>query len=213
MSVETLVRPQPKRRRKLRPERLTFEQFLDLVHEDQKADLIRGVIYMQSPLSTLHELLFLFLAHLIDLFVRRKKLGVVLGSRSAAHLSEHDGPEPDLMFISKQRQHLVKPAYVDGAPDLIVEITSPSTAHIDRVKKKKQYLEFGVQEYWMINPNQQTAEFLFNHEGEWEPLPVTPEGIFHSRVIPGFWLQIDWLFAEELPDPLEAVMQILNIEA
>jgi Uma2 family endonuclease len=105
MSVELLTRKRPIRRRKLRYEQVTFEQFCELI--------------------------------------------------------------------------IVKFEHVDGAPDLIVEIISPSTAYIDRGKKKKQYARFGVQEYWLIDPNKQTAEFLINHDGNWEPLSITAEGVFH----------------------------------
>jgi Uma2 family endonuclease len=114
------------------------------------------------------------------------------------------------MFVSKERERIVKFEHVDGAPDLIVEIISPSTAHIDRGEKKKQYAESGVREYWMIDPHKRTAEFLINHAGEWESMPITSDGIFYSVMIPGFWLRLNWLFAEALPKPLATVMQILN---
>lgn len=211
MGVAILARPPRQRRRKPKTELLTFEQFCDRIHEDQKADLIKGVMYMQSPPSDLHEALFAFLFPLLVNYVRHKKLGIVRGSKSAVRLSEHDGPEPDILFVSKERQHIVKHAYVDGAPDLIVEIISPSTAHIDRVKKKNQYAEFGVREYWMIDPNRQIAEFLRNHGGKWEPITLSIEGIFRSQAVPEFWMRVDWLWAEEFPDPLETVMQILNL--
>jgi Uma2 family endonuclease len=147
MGVAILARPPRRRRHKPRPELLTFEQFCDLIHEDQKADLIKGVMYMQSPPSILHEIVFGFLHTILNIFVCRKKLGA----------------------------------------------------------------EFGVREYWMIDPNRQTAEFLRNLQGKWESIPLGREGIFHSLVVPGFWLRVDWLWAEELPDPLETVMQILNL--
>jgi Uma2 family endonuclease len=210
MGVALLTRPQKQRRRKPRRGLLTFEQFCDLIHEDQKADLIKGILYMQTPPSDIHEAFFAFLFPLLVFYVRRKKLGVVRGSKSAVRLGEHDGPEPDIMFISKEHQNIVKHDYVDGAPDLIVEITSPSTAHIDGGKKKQQYAEFGVREYWLIDPNKQTAEFLINQDGEWESLPVTESGVFHSVAVPGFWLRLEWLFEEELPDPNEILAQILH---
>jgi Uma2 family endonuclease len=211
MNVDLSTKPQYRRQRQPKEELLTFEQFCDLIHEDQKADLINGVIYMQSPPSILHELVFGLLFHLLDLYVRRKKLGIVIGSRAAARLSEYDGPEPDIMFISKERQHLVQHAFVDGAPDLIVEITSPSTAHIDRGIKKQQYAAGGVREYWMIDPIKRTAEFFINHHGQWETIPVTADGVFRSMAVSGFWLNSNWLFAEELPDPYETVSLLLNI--
>jgi Uma2 family endonuclease len=115
------------------------------------------------------------------------------------------------MFISKERQHIVKHDCVDGAPNLVVEIISPSSTHIDRVKKKKQYAEFGVREYWLIDPDRQIAKFLRNQNGKWETMPLTAEGIFYSSDVSGFWLRVAWLWQEELPDPLEAITQILQV--
>jgi len=68
MATETLTKTRPQRRRLPAKEQVTFEQFCDLIHENQKADLIEGVIYLQSPASILHELVFgfLFLEELPD---------------------------------------------------------------------------------------------------------------------------------------------------
>ncbi|HMD98538.1 MAG TPA: Uma2 family endonuclease [Terriglobia bacterium] len=89
--------------------------------------------------------------------------------RLADHVEQHDlgevliGPchvvldadtrlDPDIMFISKDRFSIVKPEHVAGAPDLVVEVTSEWTRMIDRLVKRDRYLEFGVQEYWLLDP-------------------------------------------------------------
>ena len=208
MEAELLTKPLPIRKRV--DERLTFDQFCDMVDEDQKAHLINGVIYMESPASTLHENLFGFLHFILMGYVSRRKLGIMLGSRTAVRLSEYLGPEPDLIFVSDARRHIVQEQFIDGAPDMIAEIVSPGSRRLDRVEKKELYAEFGVREYWLIDPFQQTAEFFYNQNGRWQEKPVDEKNVFYSNVIPGFWFRLDWLFAEELPDGLDVLDLILH---
>ncbi len=189
---------------------MSFEQFCDLIDEHQKAHLIDGVMIMESPASYIHEDLFGFLNSILRIYVSQKKLGIILGSRFLIRFSDYTGFEPDLLFVSNSRRHIVQEQHVDGAPDVIIEIISPSSRHLDQVDKKNYYAEFGVKEYWLIDPYRQTAEFLYNHQGNWLPLPVDENGIFHSKTIPGFWLRVDWLFAEELPDELEVVSLVIG---
>lgn len=67
-----------------------------------------------------------------------------------------------------------------------------------------------MREYWLIDPYRQTAEFFRNEASKWKPLPVDEKGIFRSEAVSGFWLRIDWLFAEELPDIYDVVTTILG---
>jgi len=208
MDSELLTKPLPTRKRV--EERMSFEEFCDLIDEDQKAHLIDGVMIMESPASNTHEELFGFLHFILRGYVSRKKLGNILGSRSLIRFSDYTGFEPDLLFVSNSRRHIIKEQHVDGAPDAIIEIVSPSSRHLDHVEKKNYYAEFGVKEYWLIDPYRQTTEFFYNHQGNWTPLPIDENGIFHSRVLTDFWLRVDWLFAEEFPDELEVLKLIIG---
>src|SRR3954452_5728404 len=91
----------------------TFEDFCFLVKEDQKADLIDGVIYMASPENTDANLLFMWLGRVIGLYVEEKDLGEVYGSRVALRLDNRNGPEPDLGFVRKDRLHLVERGHIN----------------------------------------------------------------------------------------------------
>ncbi|MDZ7336892.1 MAG: Uma2 family endonuclease [candidate division KSB1 bacterium] len=208
MDTDLLTKPLPTRKRV--EERITFEQFCDLIDEDQKAHLINGVMIMESPASNIHEELFGFLYTTLRLYVLRKKLGIVRGSRTLIRFSEYSGAEPDFLFVSCANLHIVKSQYIDGSPDMIGEIVSSSTRYLDRGKKRKLYAKHGVKEYWLIDPYRQTTEFLYNHQGNWMPLPIDENGIFRSSAIPGFWLRVDWLFAEELPDGWEVVNLLIE---
>jgi Uma2 family endonuclease len=207
MEVELLTPPAPT----LQPptKRVTFDEFLDWLTEETKADLIDGVIYMQSPPADAHERIFGFLFGILQPFVVRKKLGVVRGSRTTLKFSEANGTQPDIVFISNASRDRVHPYFMDGAPEVVVEILSPSTRKLDRGKKMALYAKHGVVEYWQIDPEGQIAEFFQNHNGAWLPVTVSDNDIFHSRAIPGFWLNTQWLFAEDVPDILDTVMTIL----
>src|SRR5262245_25045893 len=113
----------------------TFEEFCDMIAEDQKADLIDGVILMASPDNTDAGEILLWFAALIDDFVRERVLGKVFGPRVAFRINDHHGPEPDIAFILKAREHLILRGYVNGPPDVAIEIVSPES--IDRDYKKK----------------------------------------------------------------------------
>jgi len=197
MTTEVLTKSIP--RKSPPPERLTFDEFCSIIREDQKADLINGIIYMASPASLEHEDEFGFILMVVRGYVRRKGLGIVLGSRAAMWLSDENAPEPDLMFISKAKLAKAAGKAVFGAAELVIEIISPGSRRLDLVEKKELYAKFGVREYWVIDPYQQVAYFWKNNDGIWEDLPIDAMGIFRSSILPGFWLRIDWLFARELP--------------
>ncbi|MFX0140685.1 MAG: Uma2 family endonuclease [Candidatus Hodarchaeota archaeon] len=208
MKSELLTKPVKARKRV--DERMTFEEFCSVVDEDQKAHLINGVMILESPSSNSHEDLFGFLYFILRGYVRKKKIGIFRGSRTLIRFSEYSGAEPDLLFVSNANRHMVKSQYIDGPPDMIIEIVSTSTRHLDRGKKKKLYAQFGVKEYWLIDPYRQTAEFFYNHQGNWMPLLVDENGIFHSKVLTDFWFRVDWLFAEEFPDELEVLNLVMG---
>jgi len=191
-------------------ERVTFDEFCEIIKENQKADLINGVIYMATPATLEHEDEFGFVLMIVRGFVRRKKLGFVFGSRAAMQLSDENAPEPDLMFISKERLAKAKGKAFLGAADLVIELISPSSRWLDLGEKKELYAKFGVREYWVIDLFRQVAHFWKNNNGVWEELPIDAMGIVRSAVLPGFWLRVDWLFAEPLPDEDTILALILS---
>lgn len=188
----------------------TFEDFCSLVREDQKADLIDGVIYMASPDNTEANDLFGWLLGLMKFFVAAKDLGKVFGSRVAFRLDDRNGPEQDVAFVRKDRFHLIQPGYVNGPPDLAVEIVSPESVDRDYEKKRRQYQEAGVTEYWIVDPMEQKVTLLrLSPRGKYRE--VRPKrGELHSEALPGFWLRPEWLWQDSLPNPLEVLTQLLS---
>jgi Uma2 family endonuclease len=191
-----------------RPGPYMFTDFLELVREDQKADLLGGVILMASPESVDHNVLVLWLGHVVDLFVQSRQLGTVTINRVAYRLSERTAPEPDLGFVRTERLSSLRKGYVEGPPDLAVEVVSPDSVERDYQRKREVYEAAGVREYWIIDPDEKRAVFLLHgHEGFTEA--QLDGDVFRSRVIPGLALDIRWLWQRPLPDALATVQSLL----
>jgi len=115
-------------------------------------------------------------------------------------LAEHSIVQPDLIYVSQQRRDVLQER-IFGAPDLVVEVLSPSTARRDLGAKLRLYAEAGIAEYWVIDPANRTCELLTRQDGGEGPAfrLLPPEsGIHRSRALPGlafdsaaFWSEID----------------------
>ncbi len=188
---------------------ITVDEFLALVPEGQKADLIEGVIYIASPDAFRNDQIAGFVRFLMQGFADVKGMGRVFGSRFAFQLSEWRAPEPDIAFVSTERLSLVQETRMVGAPDIAVEIVSRESRYRDYFEKKRLYEE-GGREYWIIDPLQERAEFYRLSEGRYALVPLERNRIFCSRVLEGFWLDVDWLFADPLPSAYETLQRILG---
>jgi Uma2 family endonuclease len=188
---------------------ITFEDFCAIIKPKQKADLIDGVIFMASPESLDANDLFLWLVTLIRDFVEDRGLGKVYGSRVAFRLDEKHGPEPDIAFVRRDRLHLDRKGYIDGPPDLAIEIVSPESVERDYVKKRALYQQSGVAEYWIIDEELRKVIVLRpDRKGAYrEVRPV--KGAFSSRVLDGFRLRPEWLWQTPRP-PRAQVLALLG---
>jgi Uma2 family endonuclease len=187
---------------------VNFDEFSVLIKPHQKADLIDAVVYMASPENIESYQLFLWLIRLMVEFVEDRDLGEVFGSRIAFRMNKKQGPEPDIAFVSKQRLHLVRKTFIEGAPDLAIEIVSPDSVERDYVKKRAIYEQGGVSEYWIIDEDLQRVTLLrLDRNGRYREIrPV--KGVLQSRTLPGFWLRPDWLWKRPRPRTKEILAEI-----
>ena len=189
----------------------TFSDFLELIREDQKADLLDGVIYLASPENADHNDLLRWLTVVLDLFIEDRRLGRLTINKVAYRLSDRTAPEPDLAFVAANRLDRIKPGYVDGPPDLAVEIVSPDSVDRDYEEKRRRYEAAGVLEYWIIDPLESTATFLVR-EGDAFVERVRREHVYQSRVLEGFELDVRWLWQRPLPATMPVVRRLLGEE-
>jgi Uma2 family endonuclease len=186
----------------------TYEDFCGLVREDQKADLIDGVIYMASPENLDANDLFGWLYTLMRIYVDEKKLGRLFGSRVACRLDDRNAPEPDILFVRNEHADRLHRGGVEGPADLAIEIVSPESVERDYKKKRKQYQHFKVPEYWIIDEEKKTVLLLRrNARGRYQE--VQPRrGKLYSEVLSGFWLDPAWLWPPR-PSQLAIIQQLL----
>ena len=110
-------------------------------------------------------------------------------------LSDTDTVRPDLLFVSKERLRIITEDNVQGAPDLVVEIRSPSTARQDWTVKRELYARHGVMEYWLVDPEAATVAVLLLDEGELKVAGVYGEGdTLSSTVMSGFSIALADIF-------------------
>jgi Uma2 family endonuclease len=135
---------------------VTEEMFDELVDEDTRAELIDGVMVVHSPASPRHDNIAGFLRALLRCFADDKEQGLVLGPDSLIRLTSRQKFAPDLFFLTKRHVPRRLPCKrFEGAPDLVVEVLSPSNRHEDLQEKRPAYRKAGVQEIWLIDPEGQ----------------------------------------------------------
>jgi len=188
--------------------KMTYEEFLMQADEDVPAEWVDGEIILMSPASRKHQLLTSFLTALLQHFVEAKKLGVIICAPFQMKLEKRpSGREPDLLFIANDRLNLLKDMYLDGPADLAVEIISTDSRARDRGEKFYEYEQGGVREYWLIDPIRKQAEFyLLGEDDLYHLAPIGEDGEFHSAVLKGLSIKVDWLWQEPLP-PLMDVLR------
>src|SRR5262245_17697522 len=124
-----------------RGELITFEEFYEIIPEGIKADLIDGKIIRDSPAVPKHGRILSWLIRLIGNYVEKLDLGEILPAPTTVRLSQYQGPEPDVFFISKTRLRMVGDKYVDGPPDLCVEVISKTSRRRDHGRKSALYAD------------------------------------------------------------------------
>jgi Uma2 family endonuclease len=193
-----------------RPARMTYEEFLAWADEDTLAEWVEGEVIMTSPASDRHQDLADFLTAVLRVFVESRGLGWVRSAPFQMKL-EASGREPDLVFVASDQLYRVHRSYLDGPASLAVEIVSPESVGRDRGDKFYEYARGGVPEYWLIDPDQQLAEFYqLDTPGRYRLVSPDEQGVYTSRVLPGFWLRVDWLWQQPLPPVLD-VLKALQV--
>jgi Uma2 family endonuclease len=183
------------------PAPVTFEEFLAWTDEDTLAEWVEGEIIPLSPSSLDHQDLLDFLNDLIKTFVRARRLGWVYFAPVLMRLpSRPSGREPDLVFVATAHADRLRETYIDGPADLVAEITSPESEARDRGEKLTEYEAAGIPEYWLIDPLRRDALFYqLGVGGRYQRAAIDQDGFYRSLVLPGFRLQVSWLWQRPLP--------------
>ena len=177
--------------------RMTEAEFEDWCDEDVRAEWVDGEIIIMAPANFEHDNLNTWLTTLLRMFIEETDLGIVCANVSVRFGTLRRRRDPDLFFISKDRQHLMRPTYFEGAPDMAIEIVSPDSQSRDRREKFTEYEKAGVREYWIIDLLSKTAE-LYRLERKRFQAVDELDGVLASSVVRGFRLKPSQLWRKPL---------------
>ena len=189
-------------------EKITYEEFLEK-YTDVHAEWVDGEAIVLMTASDKHQDLVRWFITVLSLFVETYDLGWLRPAPFNMQLPHLErGREPDILFVSKERLQIVQTAHLSDAADLVIEIVSPESIGRDRGDKFVEYEAAGVREYWLIDPDREQAEFYqLADTGRYRLATLDAEGLFHSAVLPDFWLKVDWLWQDPLPKVLDVVRE------
>jgi Uma2 family endonuclease len=154
----------------------------------------------------------MWLSTVLTVYVHKFDLGKINGGTTTVRLSPYQGPEPDVFFVRKSRLGVVGEKYVGGPPDLCIEVISKSSRKRDRGRKFVLYADYGVQEYWIVDPLRFTIEFYENQDGAWMEIKPDAQGRLYSKVLTDFWLKAEWFTSASLPPVTQAMEEIFGEE-
>lgn len=189
--------------------RMTEAQFDRWCTEDIKAEWIDGKVIVVAPASGEHSDLNFWIMRLLADFVERRELGIVRGPEFLVRLASQKRRRcPDVMFVSNSRAGMLRPTYMEGAPDLIMEIVSPDSESRDWRDKYLDYEAAGVREYWVIDKRSQKIEaYALSRKKTFERLEEKRDAI-QSKVLRGFYLKPAWLWRSPLPKLSEIAKEL-----
>ena len=124
--------------------------------EELREELIDGKMVMMAPASVNHTFVSSNIFWVFENYLRKKRKCTPFTDGITVYLTDKDHFVPDFMVVCDPEK--IKPDGIHGAPDLVVEVLSPSTARNDKTRKKDVYAHCGVQEYWLVSPGDKTVE-------------------------------------------------------
>lgn len=136
----------------------TYAEFARLPDDGNRYEIIAGDLHVTPSPRPSHQNVVGALAEYLRPFVRRHGLGNLYPGPIDVLFAEGDYLVPDLVFVRRERLDTVTDRGVESAPDLVVEVVSPSTALRDRTVKRERYAHYGVPEYWIIDPETRRIE-------------------------------------------------------
>ncbi|HLP87945.1 MAG TPA: Uma2 family endonuclease [Nostocaceae cyanobacterium] len=193
-----------------------FERRYTESYDIKKAELIEGVVYVASPLrfkrhAEPHSKIIIWLGN-----YQISTPSVNIGIEPTIRLDEDNEPQPDgVLFIDEKlggKARITEDDYLEGAPELVVEIAASSAAY-DLHDKKKAYRRNGIKEYivWQILENK--FNWFLLHESEYINLQPDAEGIIKSQVMPGLWLDVPALLSGDMVKVTAVLQNGLNSPA
>ena len=175
--------------------KLTYDDYCR-TPDDERYELLNGELTMVPSPNRKHQQLVVTLTRELSRFTEQHGLGEVYVAPFDVVLSDTDVVQPDVLFISRAREHRITEKNVQGAPDLVIEILSPSTAEKDLGRKYELYDSGGVLEYWIVDPAAGTVAVHRRQDGRLEPAGTFGRGeSVATAVLEGLAIEVEEILA------------------
>lgn len=193
--------------------RAEFERRYHAHPEIKKAELIEGIVYIPSPVRlTQHAQPHATTIGWLTIY-RAATKGVLLGDNGTVRLDFENEVQPDAFLYLPEKMggqaRVSVDDYLEGSPELIVEIAA-SSASYDMHQKKRVYARNGVKEYLVFQVYEQKVDWFALREGVYQTLQPNEQGIWRSELFPGLWLNAAAFWNDDLPQLLQTLQQGLT---
>ncbi len=174
--------------------KITYADYLK-IDDNNRYEIFHGELRIVPALLPDHQGVSMNLGALLWSWVKRKRLGRVFNAPTDVIFDDDEIFQPDIIFIRNENKSIIGRNAIQGTPDLIVEIISPSSSFYDTVEKKEIYRKYGVKEYWLVFPDEKAIEILTLEKGSYsEFCRSKKEGIMKSRIIEGLEIDLKDIF-------------------
>lgn len=165
---------------------LTYDDLLEMPDDGLRRELLGGELIVTPAPSPGHQRILRSLFLAVNQHVVGHGLGEVFFAPVDVRLGRFNIVQPDMIFLASARPRVPDAQQaIDGAPDLVVEVISPSSAGIDRVRKMALYADSGIAEYWIADPAARSIVCYSLVDGEYREIVPDATGAIASRVLPG----------------------------
>ena len=174
----------------------TYQDYIALPNDGIRYEIVDGVLFMSPSPNRWHQEtvgeLFSYLRNYVKLTGR----GSVYLAPFDVELAPNIVVQPNVMVLLNASTDKIKENRIVGAPDLVVEVTSPGTVGFDRREKQNAYARAGVQEYWIVDPIARTVEVLTLVNTTYRPVGIfRGKALLPSKVVPEFQVHVEQFFA------------------
>lgn len=163
-----------------------------------KSTLIDGWLIEEPSASPFHQTIQANLFFLLSSCAKRTRAGLVLSAPLDVWLDDSTVVQPDILFIAAGRKHIMSRQRLRGAPDLVVEILSPSTTRLDRDTKRTLYAKHGVREMWLVDPfRRRVGLYRFPEDSTRPVADLAERDHLATPLLPGLGISVAKVFAPE----------------
>jgi len=184
-------------------DKITVETFRGMYLEDTDThyyELMEGEVVKRSAPAIIHQRILRKLLVAINSFVESTKAGEIFCAPIDVLLDNYNLLQPDLVFISNVQKNIITNFGIKGAPEIVIEILSPTSVMRDRFAKKRIYQRSGVKEYWLVSPEYEEIEIFVLKDNVYDLFSAATktEGKLESSVLKEMQLDLKQIF---LSDP------------